>query len=374
MKAAGRGSKGRVLVGMSGGVDSAVAAARLRDQGYQVTGAFLCLGRAGGQDRGEGGCCSPQDAADARRVAALLGIDLFVLDATDGFERIIDAFAAEYAAGRTPNPCVGCNRDVKIGRLLARARELGFDAVATGHYARVVERGGRPALARARHLEKDQSYVLFELPREALPRLLLPLGEVESKRAVRDEARRLGLPVHDKPDSQEICFVGEGGHAEVLAARAPRALTPGPVVDAAGRVLGRHDGYGRFTVGQRRGLGIAAGAPRYVTAIDPASATVTIGPREATAVAGLTAAAASWQGELPEALEGGVLAAEVQVRSGHRAAPARLRGVGGARFEVAFEAPIQAAAPGQAAVVYDGEVLIGGGWIERTVPVGASGA
>jgi tRNA-specific 2-thiouridylase len=320
------------------------------------------MGRAADAEGGSG-CCSPQDAADARRVAGLLGLDLFVLDATADFERIIDAFAAEYAAGRTPNPCIGCNRDVKFGRLLRRARDLGFDAVATGHYARVVARGGAHALARARAVEKDQSYVLFELPGAALGRLVLPLGEVESKAAVRAHARALGLPVHDKPDSQEICFVPDGDHAAVLAARAPHGLTPGPIVDEAGRVVGRHQGYGRYTVGQRRGLGVAAGQRRYVTSVDPASATVAIGPREATRVAGLTAVAATWQA--PPAAEARV---EVQVRSGHRAAPARLRGAGEARFEVEFEAPIDAAAPGQAAVVYQGDVLLGGGWIERTRP------
>lgn len=358
------GSRGRVLVGMSGGVDSSVAAALLRDQGWEVTGAFVCMGRAADAEGGAG-CCSPEDAADARRVAGLLGVDLFVLDATAGFERIIEAFAAGYAAGRTPNPCIGCNRDVKFARLLERAGQLGFDAVATGHYARVVSHGGRPALARARALEKDQSYVLFELPRQALGRLVLPLGELESKAEVRALARRLGLPVHAKPDSQEICFVPDGDHAQVLQARAPRALTPGPILDQAGHQLGRHQGYGRFTVGQRRGLGLSGPERRYVTAVDPATAAVTVGPRAATLAGGLTAAAASWQAEVPAE---GLVA--VQIRSGHRATPARLSGGGGPRFEVAFEEAVHAVAPGQAAVVYDGEVLLGGGWIERALPAG----
>jgi tRNA-specific 2-thiouridylase len=233
------GSRGKVLVGMSGGVDSSVAAALLRDQGWDVTGVFICLGAAADANASSG-CCSPQDAADARRVAGLLGIDLFVLQAAGDFTRVIDRFVAEYAAGRTPNPCIGCNRDIKFARLLAHARSLGFDAIATGHYARVVERAGAPALARARAREKDQSYVLFELPAEARARLLLPLGELPGKAAVRELARELGLPVHDKPDSQEICFVGEGGYAELLEDRAPQALTPGPIVDEAGREVGRH--------------------------------------------------------------------------------------------------------------------------------------
>jgi tRNA-specific 2-thiouridylase len=357
------GARGRVLVGMSGGVDSAVSAALLLEQGWDVTGAFVCMGRAAEADGGSG-CCSPQDAADARRVAGLLGVDLFVLDATEGFERIIQDFAAEYAAGRTPNPCIGCNRDVKFARLLERARQLGFDAVATGHYARVVTRGGQPALARARAREKDQSYVLFELPPAALARLVLPLGEVGSKAEVREHARRLGLPVAEKPDSQEICFVPDGDYAAVLAARAPAALTPGPIVDDEGRVLGRHEGYARFTVGQRRGLGVGGPEPRYVTGIDPASATVRVGGAGAVLARGLTAARASWR-ELPAAGAGG-MALAVQIRSGAVAAPARVTpGAGGwaAGFDVAFDAPVRAVAPGQAAVVYDGEVLLGGGWI-----------
>jgi tRNA-specific 2-thiouridylase len=349
---------------MSGGVDSSVTAALLREQGWEVTGAFVCMGRAADADGGSG-CCSPEDAADARRVAGLLGVDLFVLDATRDFERVIEAFAAEYAAGRTPNPCIGCNRDIKFGRLLARARDLGFDAVATGHYARAVTVGGRPALARARAEGKDQSYVLFELPAAALGRLLLPLGELESKAVVREHARRLGLPVAEKPDSQEICFVPDGDYAAVLAARAPAALTPGPIVDEAGREVGRHRGFARYTVGQRRGLGALGPEPRYVTAIDAATATVRVGPRALAAAGGLVAGRATWHA--PPSAGARV---EVQVRSHARPAAARLESTG-ARFTAAFEATVEAVTPGQAAVVYDGEVLLGGGWIERALPLAA---
>jgi tRNA-specific 2-thiouridylase len=353
----------RVLVAMSGGVDSSVAAALLRDAGYEVTGAFLCLGRAADPASDARGCCSPQDAADARRVAGALGIDLHVLDATDAFEGIIEGFAAEYAAGRTPNPCVRCNRDVKLARLLRLADALGFDAVATGHYARVIARGGAPALARAAALPKDQSYVLFALPRAALPRLLLPLGELPGKAATRELARRLELPVHAKPDSMEICFVEDGEHARVLAERAPRALTPGPIVDPAGRILGRHDGYGRYTVGQRRGLGIASSGRLYVTAIDAATATVRVGPREATLAAGVTVREATWQRDVPDRFE-----AVVQVRSTAGGGRAEVRRTADDRFEVTFREPVHAAAPGQAAVVYDGDVLLGGGFIEAATP------
>ncbi len=351
------GGRGKVLVGMSGGVDSSVAAALLRDQGWEVTGLFVCLGTAAEADGGSG-CCSPQDAADARRVAGLLGVDLFVLQAAADFTRIIDGFVAEYALGRTPNPCVGCNRDVKFARLLSQARALGFDAIATGHYARVVERGGAPAIARARAVRKDQSYVLFDLPVEARARLLLPLGELPDKAAVRELARGLGLPVHDKPDSQEICFVGEAGYAALLAERAPAALTPGPIVDEAGREVGRHQGYARFTVGQRRGLPGGAQAPRYVTGVDAATATVRVGPRAATLRSGLRAGRASWQGALPA--DGRV---GLQLRSAPGASPATVT-VDGAGFSARFDQPVAAVAPGQAAVLYDGEVVVGGGWIE----------
>ena len=351
------GRRGKVLVGMSGGVDSSVAAALLRDQGWDVTGLFVCLGDAADADGGSG-CCSPQDAADARRVAGLLGVDLFVLQASEEFNRIIDRFVAEYAAGRTPNPCIGCNRDIKFARLLAQARALGFDAIATGHYARVVERDGQPAIARARATGKDQSYVLFELPVEVRRRLLLPLGELPGKEAVRELARGLGLPVHDKPDSQEICFVGEGGYAGLLAERAPAALTPGPIVDEAGHMVGRHQGYGLYTIGQRRGLGGGSIAPRYVTGIEPATATVRVGPRSATLRAGLRAARPFWQGRLPP--DGRV---QLQLRSAPVAAPATVTLDEGG-FTARFDEPVAAVAPGQAAVLYDGEVVVGGGWIE----------
>jgi tRNA-specific 2-thiouridylase len=350
----------RVLVAMSGGVDSSVAAALLRDAGHDVTGIFLCMGRVGDPGADARGCCSPQDAADARRVAGKLGIDLFVLDAGDGFEAIVDGFAAEYAAGRTPNPCVRCNSDVKLATLLRHADALGFDRVATGHYARVVERHGQPVLARAAAREKDQSYVLFALPRGALARLVLPLGELPDKAATRAIARRLALPVHDKPDSMEICFVEDGDHAAVLAARAPRALTPGPIVDRAGRALGRHDGYGRFTVGQRRGLGIASPGRLYVTSIDAATATVRVGPREETLAPWLEVAGATWHRDVAGSFE-----ATVQIRSMHGGALADVRCVGPDRFEVAFREPVHAAAPGQAAVVYQGDAVLGGGFIER---------
>ena len=358
-------ARGQVLVGMSGGVDSAVAAALLQAQGWDVTGAFVCMGRAAEADAGASGCCSPQDAADARRVAGLLGVDLFVLDAGRDFERVIDAFAAEYAAGRTPNPCIGCNRDVKFGRLLRRARDLGFDAVATGHYARVVQHRGAPALARARAAGKDQSYVLFELPRQALGRLVLPLGEVESKAEVRATARRLGLPVHDKPDSQEICFVPAGGYVQYLAERAPETLAPGPIVHVDGRVLGEHAGIAGYTVGQRRRLPASSTGPLYVVALDPATRTVIVGPESALYARECTVDGLNWV-----AIPGlaGPLAVSARIRYNAAAAPAHIEPDERAGcVSCRFERGQRAITPGQAAVFYTGDVVVGGGAISSVV-------
>ncbi|MCY2928596.1 MAG: hypothetical protein NTV86_03720 [Planctomycetota bacterium] len=209
----------KTIVAMSGGVDSSVAAAMLAQAGYDVTGVFMCLGAAGA-GAGQSGCCSPADAADARRVAGALGIEMFVLNLADAFEPIVADFAAEYARGRTPNPCVHCNSRVKFGRLLRRADDLGVRYVATGHYARIVQTPTGPALARAVNRAKDQSYALFAVAREALGRILLPLGDVADKQLVRDQARRLNLTVHDKPDSQEICFVEDDDYAALLAGHA----------------------------------------------------------------------------------------------------------------------------------------------------------
>jgi tRNA-specific 2-thiouridylase len=352
-------SKGKVLLAMSGGVDSSVAASLLLRAGYDVAGVFLCLGAAGPVDSASRGCCSPLDAADARRVAGDLGIEMHVLNCQEAFAAIIDDFVAEYARGRTPNPCIRCNARIKFGRLLALADSLGVRYVATGHHARRVEAAGRAAIARGRAVAKDQSYALFALPAESLGRILLPVGEMEDKAAVREIARSLGLAVHDKPDSQEICFVDGDGYVPLLRQRAPRAMRGGAIVNSAGGVLGRHDGYAQFTIGQRRGLRVAAGVAMYVTRIDPASATVTIGPREELLSRRLVAAGANWHAQAPESFD-----AAVQIRYNHRGAPARVRRTGSDTFEVEFTEPVSAVTPGQVAVVYDGDVLLGGGWIE----------
>ena len=350
-----------MLLAMSGGVDSSVAAYLLQRAGYDVTGVFLCLGSAVAADHGTRGCCSPADQADACRVADALGIDLFVLDASREFARIIDYFVGEYALGRTPNPCIHCNTVVKFDRLVARANDLGIRYVATGHHARIV--GG--AIYRAPH--KDQSYALFGIARELLGRILLPIGEVAEKAQVRRMAAELRLPVADKPDSQEICFV-PGSYVELLRRRHPRALKAGPIVDTRGNVLGRHEGVGRFTVGQRRGLGVATGVPMYVTAIDPATATVTIGTREEVLAAGLVASGANWHVGPPPA--GAEFDAIVQIRYNHAGAPGRVRITGPETFEVRFDQPVAAVTPGQAAVVYQADRLLGGGWIDSKLPAG----
>jgi len=345
-----------VLLAMSGGVDSAVAAALLRDAGYEVTGVFMCLGLAG-EDVAARGCCSPQDAADARRVAEKLGVDLYVLNLAEEFAPIVEHFLDEYARGRTPNPCIHCNARIKFGRLLRQADSLGIRHVATGHHARRVEFAGAPAIARA--LSKDQSYALFAVAGKALGRILLPIGEVDDKLRVRAIARELGLSVHNKRDSQEICFVPDDDYAALLAERRPEAITPGEIVDAAGRVLGRHDGYARYTIGQRRGLRVAAGEPMYVTHIDPSAARVTIGPKRQVMTRHLRAGGANWHCPVP-----GEFDATVQIRYNHRGQAGRVRLCGADAFEVDFAADASAVTPGQAAVVYDGDRLLGGGWIE----------
>jgi tRNA-specific 2-thiouridylase len=351
--------KGHVLVAMSGGVDSSVAAALLLDAGYDVTGVFLCL-KIPRRDEGRSrACCSPQDAEDARRVAETLSIELSSLPVAGAFEPIIDDFVSEYVRGRTPNPCVHCNARIKFGRLFDLADAQGIDYVATGHYARMIDADGRRAVARAVDRRKDQSYALFAIDPRRLDRMLLPVGELTGKAETRAVARQMQLPVHDKPDSQEVCFVPDDDYVSLLAERAPEALRPGPIVDSSGQVLGQHEGYALFTIGQRRGLRVAAGEPMYVTAIDPGSATVTIGPREEVMRQDLSAGQANWHADMPEQFD-----AVVQIRYNHVGAPARVRRTGDQTFDVHFSEPVAAVTPGQAVVIYCDDRLVGGGWIE----------
>jgi tRNA-specific 2-thiouridylase len=352
----------KVLVALSGGVDSAVAAALLVEAGLDVTGVYLRLQRDDACNGNDRSCCSSQDAADARDIAFKLGIPLRVLSVAEDFETILDRFVEEYENGRTPNPCIRCNERVKFGRLFELADSLGARHVASGHYARIVDRDGRPVIAPARSVGKDQSYVLFRLPRAWLGRVLFPAGDLEDKQAVRKIASGLGLDVHDKPDSQDICFVPDGNYASLLESRGSRALRPGDIVDSSGRVVGKHDGYGRFTIGQRRGTGVAMGRPAYVIGIDPVNAVVTLGSREELLSHGLTARGANWQVDVPASFE-----ATVKIRYNHRGTPATVTLTGDDAFEVRFHSPLEAVTPGQAAVVYSDGCLLGGGWIQASV-------
>jgi len=352
----------RVVVAMSGGVDSAVAAARCVRAGHEVIGISLRLARDG-----SGSCCSLDDFDDARAVAERLGFPHYVFDFTDLFEReVVRPFVAEYLAGRTPNPCARCNQHVKFGLLWRRARELGAARLATGHYARIgvdPESGGAH-LRTAADAAKDQTYFLFALTRAELERTLFPIGEL-TKAEVRSEARALGLPVAEKPDSMEVCFVPAGDAAGFVERHAaPGALRPGLVVDETGRAIGRHGGVHRFTVGQRRGLGIAGGPRRYVKAIDAAAGTVTAVPAAALGASGLIAREVTWaagrapRGETPVA---------VRIRHRHAPVPGRLAAVSAAEVTVRFEHPGPAVTPGQAAVFYRGDLVLGGGWIAGAV-------
>ncbi len=261
----------RVLVAMSGGVDSSVAAALLLERGYDVTGVTLKLW--GGES--DSGCCSVSDVEDARRVAAQLDIPHYVFNFSDDFTaNVVDPYVDAYASGRTPNPCVECNRAIKFGRLLDRARALGFDALATGHHARVLQRGPKHALARGADRAKDQSYVLYMLGQRELARSLFPVGEL-TKADVRAHAARLGLRTANKPESMDVCFVKKGGRVQFLQERTP--IRPGEVIDSSGAVVGAHPGVASFTIGQRRGVGVATGERRYVVDVDTRTATVTLG-------------------------------------------------------------------------------------------------
>jgi tRNA-specific 2-thiouridylase len=405
-------SRGKVLLAMSGGVDSSVAAALLLREGYEVVGCFMRLGSPGealdelvpaSECRpvkiGHQGCCSINDAADARLVAAELGIPFYVCNFKKDFGRIIDYFVDEYVEGRTPNPCVRCNDWLKFGKLHEYAGQIGAEFVASGHYARIgvevsrcrgVERmqegthclpstpghldTSTPSLLRGLDPSKDQSYVLFGMPRGQLGRTLLPIGALQKSR-VRELAKEFGLPVFDKPDSQEICFVPDNDYAGLVERRRPEAVREGRILDAEGREVGKHGGQHRFTIGQRKGVGVALGHPIYVVGKDPMANTVTIGSREDLMCTGCTAGEANWL--VDEARIGPEwFACRAKYRYNTPAVAAQARRLGDGdeatasgrrgRFEVKFRESQVAVAPGQAVVLYgaeDPDAVLGGGWI-----------
>jgi tRNA-specific 2-thiouridylase len=294
-----------------------------------------------------------------------LGIPFYVLNFREEFDRLQDYFAGEYARGRTPNPCVVCNSQLKFGRLWDYADAVEAEFVATGHYARIDRRNRQPILLRGKDHSKDQSYVLFDLPAETLQRILLPIGDL-TKQDVREHARRLGLPVAEKRDSQEICFVPDGDYQRVVRARRPEAFRPGPLVDESGEQIGTHGGVAGFTIGQRRGLGVAVGEPRYVTHIDAESDTVVVGPRDSLMAEGLIARPCNWLLEPP----GKPKRVHIKIRHQHRPAAGEIRPAERHGVLARFDCPQSAVTPGQAAVFYDGDAVVGGGWIERALPVG----
>ena len=346
---------------MSGGVDSSVAAALLADEGHDVIGVSMQLYDQSDGQTSFGSCCSLDDLHDARRVAAAINIPHYIMNFERQFDdQVVSNFVREYAAGRTPIPCVHCNGDLKFATLAERAAGLGADVVATGHYARV-ERDpatGRALLKRGVDAGKDQSYFLFTLTQDQLSHAMFPVGDLQ-KTEVRDQARALGLPVAEKHDSHEICFVPDGDQAAFVERHA--APSAGAIADVSGRVIGRHGGVHRFTVGQRKGLGLSSPIPLYVVGIDADSATVTVGPREALQRTDLTASGVNWiSGVAPGA--GARVTAQIRYR--HREAAATLRPLDDGRVEVRFDEPQTAVAPGQAVVFYDGDAVVGGGWID----------
>jgi len=378
----------KVVCAMSGGVDSSVASALLLRAGYDVIGVFMRLGTPPGvgepapadvdpesdkeacetSGKNKQGCCSVLDAADARRVAALLNIPFYVLNFQEDFGRVIDYFVSEYNRGRTPNPCVRCNDWLKFGKLFQYAKAVGADFVASGHYARVGEdpASGKRCLMRGRDHKKDQSYVLFGISPEAIEHTLLPIGEME-KSDVRRMAEELNLPVFNKPDSQEICFVPDQDYAGLVKRRTPGAFRPGELVTTAGEAVGTHEGHQHFTIGQRKGVGVAKGYPLYVVQIDPKENRVTLGSKDETLKRTLIADQTNiLTDRLPRGEPSSVgLNCHAKIRYNHSPQPCRAWLTETNDLAVIFDEPQTAITPGQAVVLYDGDVVLGGGWIDR---------
>ena len=349
---------------MSGGVDSSVAAALLAEQGHDVIGLSMQLYDQSEGQISFGGCCSIDDLHDARRVAAAINIPHYIVNFERQFDaQVVSNFVQEYAAGRTPLPCAHCNSDLKFATLADRARGFDADAVATGHYARVErdEATGRVVLKRGVDAGKDQSYFLFSLTQDQLARAMFPVGD-RPKDQVRQYARMRQLPVADKPDSQEICFIPDNDYRSFVERNLSDAAREGLFVDEQGRVLGSHEGIHRFTVGQRKGLGLASqdGTPWYVLALRSADQQVVVGPKASLERTTLTASGMNWIAGQPP----GAIRVAAQIRHRHQAAPATARALGDGHAEIIFDAPQIAITPGQAVVLYDGDTVVGGGWID----------
>jgi tRNA-specific 2-thiouridylase len=359
----------RVVVAMSGGVDSSVVAAMLKDEGYDVVGVTLQLYDHGAALARKGACCAGRDIHDARRVAEAMGFPHYVLDYESRFrEAVVEEFADAYLAGATPVPCIRCNERVKFRDLMETAQDLGADCMATGHYVRRLDGPAGPELHRAADAGRDQSYFLFSTTRAQLDDLRFPLGHLASKAETRALAARYELPVAEKPDSQDICFVPNRSYAAVIEKLRPGAAQPGDIVHLDGRVLGRHDGVLRYTVGQRRGLGIGGGDPLFVVRLDAEARRVIVGPREALASREIAVAEVNWLGDAAfEAAPPEGWDATVRVRSTRPPRPARIRPIGPRRARVELLGPEAGVAPGQACVFYapEGSRVLGGGWIAR---------
>ncbi|HOQ07821.1 MAG TPA: tRNA 2-thiouridine(34) synthase MnmA [Clostridiales bacterium] len=360
-------SKGKVMLGMSGGVDSSVAAAVLLEQGYEVIGVTMQIwpDMDDCRKQTEGGCCSLSAVDDARRVANRLGINYYVLNFKDVFQqKVIDYFTNEYLAGRTPNPCIACNRFVKFEALLTKAVSMGMDYIATGHYARTTfdEKTGRYLLKKSVTTEKDQTYVLYTMTQYQLERTLFPIGGFR-KDQVRAMAREYGLPVASKPDSQEICFVEDNDYGRFITENTDTEIKPGYFVDRQGKILGMHRGIIHYTIGQRKGLGVSFGKPMYVAEIRPEDNTVVLGDADEVFSAGLVAAEPNYISidELKDEMR-----VTAKIRYSAKEAPAVIRPLDRNRVEVVFDEPQRAITPGQAVVFYDGDTVVGGAVIERS--------